>query len=61
VLPLFLHTTTSNRWITWEFDHLTVEPLRISPHTGEALGIGDAPRGMMKGYVLSLFDCQPAD
>ena len=37
------------------------EVLGISPDTGEALGIGYAPTGMMKGYVLSLFDCQPAD
>jgi hypothetical protein len=35
--------------------------LGISADTGETLGIGYAPRGMMKGYVLSLFDCQPAD
>jgi hypothetical protein len=38
-----------------------VEALGISADTGETLGIGYAPRGMMKGYVLSLFDCQPAD
>jgi hypothetical protein len=36
-----------------------VEALGISPDTGEALGIGYAPTGMMKGYVLSLFDRQP--
>jgi hypothetical protein len=60
-MPSYPKQQNSTRWITLEFDHLTVEPLRISPHTGEALGIRYAPRGMMKGYVLFLFDCHPAD
>ena len=51
MLLLFLHTTTSNRWITLEFDQVTVEPLGIPPDSAEALGIGYAPKGMMKGYV----------
>jgi len=34
-----------------EADHITVEALGLSPETAEALGIGYAPRGMMKGYV----------
>lgn len=34
-----------------ETDHITVEALGISPETAEALGIGYAGRGMMKGYV----------
>ena len=31
-----------------EFDHVTVEPLGIPPDTAEALGIGYAPKGIMK-------------
>ena len=34
-----------------EFDHVTVEALGLSPETAEVLGIGYAPKGMMKGYV----------
>jgi DNA primase len=34
-----------------EADHITVEALGLSPETAEALGIGYAPKGMMKGYV----------
>jgi hypothetical protein len=34
-----------------EFDHVTVESLGIASDTAEALGIGYAPKGMMKGYV----------
>jgi DNA primase len=34
-----------------EFDHVTVESLGIEAATAEALGIGYAPKGMMKGYV----------
>jgi hypothetical protein len=34
-----------------EFDHVVVESLRIDTSTAEALGIGYAPKGMMKGYV----------
>jgi DNA primase len=34
-----------------EADHITVEALGLSQETAEALGIGYAPKGMMKGYV----------
>jgi len=34
-----------------EFDHVTVESLGIDASTAEALGIGYAVKGMMKGYV----------
>lgn len=34
-----------------EFDHVVVESLGIDPSTAEALGIGYAAKGMMKGYV----------
>jgi hypothetical protein len=34
-----------------EADHITVEALGSSQETAEALGIGYAPKGMMKGYV----------
>jgi hypothetical protein len=34
-----------------EFDHVTVESLGIASDTAEALRIGYAPKGMMKGYV----------
>jgi len=34
-----------------EFDHVTVESLGIEAKTAEALGIGYAAKGMMKGYV----------
>ena len=34
-----------------EFDHITVEVLGIDASTAEALGIGYAAKGMMKGYV----------
>jgi hypothetical protein len=34
-----------------EADHITVEALRLSQETAEALGTGYAPKGMMKGYV----------
>lgn len=34
-----------------EFDHVVVESLGIDASTAEALGIGYAPKGMMKGYV----------
>jgi hypothetical protein len=34
-----------------EFDHVVVESLGIDPSVAEALGIGYAPKGMMKGYV----------
>jgi hypothetical protein len=32
-------------------DHITVEALGLSQETAEALGIGYAPKGMMKAYV----------
>jgi DNA primase len=34
-----------------EFDHVVVESLGIDASTAEALGIGYAGKGMMKGYV----------
>jgi len=34
-----------------EFDHVVVESLGIDPSVAEALGIGYAAKGMMKGYV----------
>jgi hypothetical protein len=34
-----------------EFDHVVVESLGIDASTAEALGIGYAPKGLMKGYV----------
>jgi DNA primase len=34
-----------------EFDHVTVESLGIDAATAEALGIGYAGKGLMKGYV----------
>src|SRR5258705_5686243 len=34
-----------------EFDHVTIESLGIASDPAEALGIGYAPKGMMKGYV----------
>jgi hypothetical protein len=34
-----------------EADHITVEALGLSQETAEALGIGYAPKGMMKAYV----------
>jgi len=34
-----------------EADHITVEAVGLSQETAEALGIGYAPMGMMKGYV----------
>jgi hypothetical protein len=34
-----------------EADHITVEAFGLSQETAEALGIGYAPKGMMKGYV----------
>lgn len=34
-----------------EADHVTVEALGLSQETAEALGIGYAPKGMMKGYI----------
>jgi hypothetical protein len=39
------------RMRTLEFDHIVVESLGIEANTAEALGIGYAPKGMMKGYV----------
>jgi hypothetical protein len=33
-----------------EADHVTVEALGLPQETAEALGIGYAPKGMMKGY-----------
>jgi hypothetical protein len=34
-----------------EFDHVTVESLGIAADTAQALGIGYAAKGLMKGYV----------
>jgi hypothetical protein len=34
-----------------EFDHVVVESLGIDAATAEALGVGYAGKGMMKGYV----------
>jgi hypothetical protein len=41
----------STRTVYLEHDHVTVEALGLAPETAEALGIGYAPRGRMKGYV----------
>ena len=40
--------------------HVVIESLGIDASTAEALGIGYAPMGMMKGTSQSLFDCRPA-
>jgi hypothetical protein len=51
VLLLFLHTTTSNRWITWNSITLRSNLWEFPLIAPRALGIGYAPKGMMKGYV----------
>jgi hypothetical protein len=40
------------------FDHVVVESLGLDPSVAEALGIGYAPKGMMKEYVAT---CPAAD
>jgi hypothetical protein len=40
-------------FIDLEADHITVEALGLSQETAEPLGIGYAPKGMMKGYVAN--------
>ena len=41
-----------------EFDHDVVESLGIDPGVADALGIGNAAKGRIKGYVQFLSGCR---